>query len=63
LLRMAFAPSLICDSSPYGSPAFAGTTLIVELGWIEPFAKPIALKDEIDGYRFAPPSLRVVFVF
>ena len=30
------------------------------VGWLELFAKPIAFKDEIDGYRFAPPSLRAV---
>ena len=26
--------------------------------WSEPFAKPINFKDDIDGYRFAPPILR-----
>jgi hypothetical protein len=28
------------------------------VGWIEPFAKPIAVVSNSDGYRFAPPILR-----
>ena len=36
-------------------PAFAGTTKLMEQGWVEPFAKPIAFKDELMGYRFVPP--------
>jgi hypothetical protein len=28
------------------------------VGWVEPFAKPIAVVLNNDGYRFAPPILR-----
>jgi hypothetical protein len=30
------------------------------VGWVEPFAIPITFKDEVDGYRFAPPILRAI---
>src|SRR5438034_923561 len=31
------------------------------VGWVEPFAKPITVVSEHDGYRFAQPILRADF--
>jgi hypothetical protein len=45
-------------------PAFAGTTKVMEQGWVEPFAKPIAFKDELMGIAsllHATPPVEMTF--